>query len=194
MKTTFRCFTHRVKTECAKLPSPSAPPFSAACPGYAKSRCRRLECGDLSPLSRRRLVAVELLRALAHASVSALARTVNAPLHSHASRNSTATSRLDKAVTSPRTPKLRAHPPTAPGVAQTSKSAVSRVSKPADAPIVRNAPTSRTRPECSGPRRFGNRRYSRLGSLRYFVRLQTTVKIAPPFHLPLPHPCPSVIQ
>src|SRR6266513_2030472 len=46
-------------------------------------------------------------------------------------------------------------------VAQTSKSAVSQVSKPAGAPVV---------PTCC---RFGNRRYSRFGNLRYacFARL-----------------------
>ena len=70
--------------------------------------CRRratvLECGDWSPLLRRRLVAVELTCLLDHASVSALARAVDAPSQLHASRSSTATSRLDKAVTSHRTP------------------------------------------------------------------------------------------
>ena len=70
--------------------------------------CRRgatvLECGDSSPLWRRRLVAVELPFGSAHAGALALARAENAPFHLHASRSLTATSRLEKAVTSPRTP------------------------------------------------------------------------------------------
>ena len=37
------------------------------------------ECGDLSPLLRRRLVAVELLCAADHADTLALARAVDAP-------------------------------------------------------------------------------------------------------------------
>ena len=69
-------------------------------------RLRVLECGDWSPLLRRRLVAVKLPRASAHACVPALARAVSAPPATDVSRNSTATSRLGKAVTSHRTPKL----------------------------------------------------------------------------------------
>ncbi len=157
-----------MKTGVTTSPPPNELRLSTVYADCAVGRRRRgLECGDLSPLFRRRLVAVELPRALEHASVSALARAVNAPFHNHASRSLTATSRLAKAVTSPRTPKSRAHPRTAPGVAQTSKSAVSRVSKPADGPIIRNVSTSGTRLDPSGPCRFGNRRYSRLGNLRY---------------------------
>ena len=73
--------------------------------GWESSARRDLECGDLSPLLRKRLVAVELPRASGHAGVPALARAVNAPSGTHASRISTATSRLGKAVTSHRTPK-----------------------------------------------------------------------------------------
>ena len=65
---------------------------------------RNLECGDSSPLLRRRLVAVELPCASAPARVPALARAVNAPWFPHAPRHPTATSRLAKAVTSHRTP------------------------------------------------------------------------------------------
>ena len=63
-----------------------------------------LECGDLSPLLRRRLVAVELPSASGHAGAPALARAVNAPSLAHAPHRPTATSRLGKAVTSHRTP------------------------------------------------------------------------------------------
>ena len=52
-------------------------------------------------------------------------------------------------------------------VAQTFKSAVSRVSKPAGVPTSRNAPAWRTRPKLRCPCRFRNRRYSRFGNLRY---------------------------
>ena len=73
--------------------------------------CRRgatvLECGDWSPLLRRRLVAVENRHSSAHAGALTLARAANAPSPPHASRSLTATSRLKKAVTSHRTP----HPP-----------------------------------------------------------------------------------
>ena len=55
-------------------------------------------------------------------------------------------------------------------VAQTSKSAVSRVSKPAERPPIHSAPTDRTRSVPGSPRRFGNRRYSRFGNLRYIHR------------------------
>ena len=51
-----------------------------------------LECGNSSPLLRRRLVAVELLTASDLARVPALARAVNAPLPTRDSSNSTATS------------------------------------------------------------------------------------------------------
>ena len=64
-------------------------------------RVRVLECGDWSPLLRRRLVAVELPRASVPAGVPALARAVSAPLGTRVSRSSTATSRLGKALTSP---------------------------------------------------------------------------------------------
>ena len=66
-----------------------------------------LECGDLSSLLRRRLVAVELWGGSGHAGGLALARAVNAPFRLHASRNLTATSRLAKALTSHRTPQSR---------------------------------------------------------------------------------------
>ena len=55
-----------------------------------------LECGDLSPLLRRRLVAVELPSASGHAGAPALARAVNAPSLAHAPHRPTATSRLRK--------------------------------------------------------------------------------------------------
>ena len=63
-----------------------------------------LECGDWSPLLRRRLVAVELPCGCGHAGALALARAMNAPSHPHMCRSLTATSRLKKAVTSHRTP------------------------------------------------------------------------------------------
>ena len=72
-----------------------------------------LECGDLSPLLRRRLVAVEVQRASEHAGTPALARAVCAPLLAHASCSPTATSRLKKAVTSHRTPNRAATRPCA---------------------------------------------------------------------------------
>ena len=80
--------------------------------GRSRSECplshhRVLECGDSSPLLRRRLVAVELPCGSGHAGALALARAVNAPSRLHASRSLTATSRLEKAVTSPRTPQSR---------------------------------------------------------------------------------------
>ena len=60
-----------------------------------------MECGDWSPLFRRRLVAVELPGGSSHPRTPALARAVNTPSHLHASRSLTATSRLEKAATSP---------------------------------------------------------------------------------------------
>ncbi|GDY22570.1 hypothetical protein LBMAG56_39170 [Verrucomicrobiota bacterium] len=62
-----------------------------------------LECGDSSPLLRRRLVAVKLPRGAGHASVPSLARAGNALAGTRAALNSTATSHLGKAVTSHRT-------------------------------------------------------------------------------------------
>ena len=47
-----------------------------------------VECGDLSPLLRRRLVAVELPCGSGHAGAPALARAVNAPFLAEASRSS----------------------------------------------------------------------------------------------------------
>ena len=44
-----------------------------------KARALGMECGDLSPLWRRRLVAVELPGGSGHAGEPALARAVNAP-------------------------------------------------------------------------------------------------------------------
>ena len=72
--------------------------------GWANPRRCHLDCGDSSPLLRRRLVAVEVPSASAPARPLALARDVNAPFRAHASVHSTATSRLTKAVTSHRTP------------------------------------------------------------------------------------------
>ena len=63
------------------------------------------ECGDWSPLWRRGLFAVALPRAADDAGGLALARAGGAPFRIHASRSSTATSRLGKAVTSHRTRK-----------------------------------------------------------------------------------------
>ena len=74
-------------------------------PKPARAAVRNLDCGDLSPLLRRRLVAVGVPSASARARVPALARATGAPLHNNACRSSTATSRLEKAVTSHRTPK-----------------------------------------------------------------------------------------
>ena len=65
-----------------------------------------LECGDWSPLLRRRLVAVAVRCGSEPARALALARAVNAPFRTHAYFSSTATSRLGKAVTSHRTPKF----------------------------------------------------------------------------------------
>ena len=62
-----------------------------------------VECGDWSLLLRRRLVAVEPRCGSGHAGTPPLARAVNAPSATHDSPNSTATSRLGKAVTSHRT-------------------------------------------------------------------------------------------
>ena len=64
-----------------------------------------VECGDSSPLLRRRLVAIKLPSASEPAGVPALARGVDAPMRTHISPSLTATSRLGKAVTSHRTPK-----------------------------------------------------------------------------------------
>ena len=77
--------------------------------GRSRSECplshhRVLECGDWSPLLRRRLVAVELPCASDPARVPVLARAVATPWFPHTPRQPTATSRLAKAVTSPRTP------------------------------------------------------------------------------------------
>ncbi len=63
-----------------------------------------LECGDSSPLSRRRLVAVEVLHGSNPARTPPLARAANAPHQADALLRPTATSRLEKAVTSHRTP------------------------------------------------------------------------------------------
>ena len=52
-------------------------------------------------------------------------------------------------------------------VAQTSLSAISRVSKPAGPPMARNASRRPTRHSLRRPCRFGNRRYSRFGNLCY---------------------------
>ena len=93
-------YRNRPGCEFRGVPAPCLP---------AASR-RILECRDLSPLSRRRLVAVKRPHASAPACVPALARAVNAPFHIHASRTPTATSRLVKAVTSPRTPKQSVAP------------------------------------------------------------------------------------
>ena len=73
-------------------------------PFPCRRRARILECGDLSPLLRKRLVAVELPLGSDRAAAPALARAVNAPFLADASRNLTATSRRKKAVTSHRTP------------------------------------------------------------------------------------------
>ena len=83
-----------------------------------------LECGDLSPLLRRRLVAVELPCGSGHAGAPALARAVNAPANHHASRSLTATSRLAKAVTSHRTPKPSFRDNSLPAAAIRVKSSV----------------------------------------------------------------------
>ena len=84
-----------------RLPLTVAPrPFTGCCCDPDKEQ-------DKSPLSRRRLVAVELPCGFGHAGALALARAVNAPSHLHASRSLTATSRLAKAVTSHRTPPSR---------------------------------------------------------------------------------------
>ena len=89
-----------------KRRAPAALRGSVICTdGTRFPRRRTLECGDLSPLSRRRLVAVEARHASEPARTPPLARAVNAPLRTHAPRTSTATSRLGKAVTSHRTPK-----------------------------------------------------------------------------------------
>ena len=50
-----------------------------------KTGCRILVCGDLSPLLRRRLVAVEAQGAFDHARTPPLARAVSAPFRTHAS-------------------------------------------------------------------------------------------------------------
>ena len=68
-----------------------------------------LECGDLSPLLRRRLVAVGVpqsteFKRLLHRWREPRGSLANPPAHFR----STATSRLEKAVTSHRTPKARA--------------------------------------------------------------------------------------
>ncbi len=73
-------------------------------------------------------------------------------------------------------------------VAQTSKSAVSRVSKPAGGPTTHNAGAFRTRPKTSGPCRFRNRRYSRFGNLRYRGGAQPLRK-ALRVGTSCPHPC-----
>ena len=73
--------------------------------GWGSGARRGLEGGDSSPLWRRRLVAVELPCMCERARVPAPARAVNAPWGRHGPLISTATSRLAKAVTSPRTPK-----------------------------------------------------------------------------------------
>ena len=70
----------------------------------SQSRCCDLECGDLSPLWRRRLVAVEVPGVSTPECVPALARALSAPFDTCANGCSTATSRLAKAVTSHRTP------------------------------------------------------------------------------------------
>ena len=57
-------------------------------------RRRVWECGDASPLLRRRLVAVEAPHASKPARTPPLARAVNAPFRTHAFLSSTATSRL----------------------------------------------------------------------------------------------------
>ena len=54
-----------------------------------------------------------------------------------------------------------------PRVAQTSQSAVSRVFQPAGGPVSRNASLAARAPNAAAPADFGNRRYSRLGNLRY---------------------------
>ena len=72
--------------------------------GWGNGARRGLECGDSSPLLRRRLVAVDLPCASELARVPAQARAVSAPPDTHAPLISTATSRLAKAVTSHRTP------------------------------------------------------------------------------------------
>ena len=88
--------------------------------------CRRgatvLECGDWSPLLRRRLVAVELPCGSGHAGTPALARAMNAPSHLHACRSLTATSRLEKAVTSHRTPPSRSFDCGSPSSATVARS------------------------------------------------------------------------
>ena len=68
---------------------------------------RALECGDSSPLSRRRLVAAEVPSVSEPARTLALARAVSVSLLTDASFNPTATSRLGNAVTSHRTPNAR---------------------------------------------------------------------------------------
>ena len=106
MKTGFHFFSQPVKTGIAKSPFPTERQSPTICTDCAGVPCRRgLECGGWSPLLRRRLVAVKGRCVSEPARTSALARAVNAPFRTHASRNSTATSRLVKAVTSHRTPK-----------------------------------------------------------------------------------------
>ena len=67
---------------------------------WSAASSRRFCAGDLSPS--------KLRDVWSHTRVPPLARAVSAPLNSRAPENPTATSRLAKAVTSPRTPKIGA--------------------------------------------------------------------------------------
>ena len=73
-------------------------------------------------------------------------------------RHPTQESALILPTTSEGPGRRRTHPRTAP---------VARIIKPAGRPATRNASARRTRPKPCGRRRFGNRRYSRFGNLRY---------------------------
>ena len=79
-------------------------PNAGSATDYHIMRRPPLECGDSSPLSRRRLVAVKVPHGPAPARTPPLARAAGAPPHAGALLHPTATSRLAKAVTTHRTP------------------------------------------------------------------------------------------
>ena len=82
----------------------TATPNTSSLTDHQTARRDPLECGDSSPLSRRRLVAVEVPHGSSPAGTPPLARATSAPLRADALLHPTATSRLEKVVTSHRTP------------------------------------------------------------------------------------------